>query len=102
MQKAYFLITLYFIFYIIYIIFFQFFIVVHLTTLSVAQTTLRRIIGWLMNDELEGYGRKRSWLKVLPLYLLGGIEENHLNLSQDCRTPGQNFNPGLPNTKQEC
>jgi hypothetical protein len=33
--------------------------IVYVTTLSVAHTMLRRMIGWTMN--WKGYGRKRSW-----------------------------------------
>jgi hypothetical protein len=46
----------------------------------------------------EWWGRKRLWptFKVLSYNLHGGTEENHENVSQDNRSPGQDLNPGSP------
>jgi hypothetical protein len=48
------------------------FIYAYLTTLSVAQIIYRRLIGWLMNNELE-----RIRKEVLSRNLTWGAEENH-------------------------
>lgn len=54
------------------------------TTLSIAQTTYRGVMGWLMNS--KRYGRKQSWPR--------GTEENHKKISQNSRSPGRDSNPG--------
>jgi hypothetical protein len=48
-----------------------------------------------VTDELEGRGRKRSWLNLRLLSRHpGGIEQNNGNLGQDSRSPGRELNPG--------
>jgi hypothetical protein len=39
----------------------EYLFMVYLTMLSVTQTTQHRMAGWLVNNELEGCGRKRPW-----------------------------------------
>jgi hypothetical protein len=46
---------------------------------------------------------------ILSYYLPGATEENHKNLSQDSRSPGQDLNPrspkykaGVLNTQPQC
>jgi hypothetical protein len=50
-----------------------------------------------MNDELEIFGRKRSWpnFKVIFWHSLEGNEENH-EIPGDIRSAGRDFNPGAP------
>jgi hypothetical protein len=51
-----------------------------------------------VNDELEGFERKRSWptFKTLSRHLLGSSEENRDKSQTDSRSPGRNSNPGPP------
>jgi hypothetical protein len=56
-----------------------FIFVVYLTTLSVAQTIFHRIIGWIMNSELERIRKEAvvAYFNLLSWYLPGGTEGNH-------------------------
>jgi hypothetical protein len=60
--------------------------------------------GRMMNNELEGYRRKRSWpnLWYYPWICLDRLRKNTKNLSQDSRSPSRYLNPGPPNAKHEC
>jgi hypothetical protein len=40
-----------------------------------------------------------AWFKVLSRHLPGGTQENHERLSQDSRSPVQDFNSGPPDYK---
>jgi hypothetical protein len=50
----------------------------------------RRMVPWLMNDELSGFDR--GLIEVLSYDLPGGTEDNHENLSQDCPCPCRDSN----------
>lgn len=58
----------------------------YLTTLLVAQTVGRKIIGWLMNLELERMWKKAvvSLFRVHSQHLLVGAEENLENVGISC------------------
>jgi hypothetical protein len=57
-----------------------------------------------MNDEFERIWKKAVWPNrgtVLRYYLPSMMEENHENLSQDCRYCSQDSNRGLPTYKSK-
>jgi hypothetical protein len=58
----------------------------------------------MMINELERYGRKRSWpnLKYYPSMCLEGLRKTMKNLSQENQSLGCNLNPGPTDTLQEC
>jgi hypothetical protein len=64
--------------------------------MTVSQTVERRVIEWLMNNELERIWKETVAVcfNVLSLHFPGGTKETHENLRQVSRSPGRYFNPG--------
>jgi hypothetical protein len=68
-----------------------------LTTLSVSQTTQRRMKGRYVNDKLERMWKVAvvAYFKQLSQYFPRETEEKHKK-SQSSRSPCRDLNPGLP------
>jgi hypothetical protein len=76
-----------------YYLFIYFGSMICLTTLSVAQTVQRRMMGWLVNNEWE-----RMWQEAVVGFTRG-TEENHEKPQSGQPVPGARCEPDM---KQEC
>jgi hypothetical protein len=67
--------------------------VVHLKILSISQVILRRMIGLLLNTELERCENKHSWsnLWYYPGFCQEGMKKITKYLSKDRRPPGRDL-----------
>jgi hypothetical protein len=71
---------------------------VYLTTLPVVNTVCSRILGWLMNDELERIWKETiiAYLKVLSWHSPGVAKKTTRNFNQVSPYPGQGTTNWLP------